>query len=96
MYTGDQGEARPPSAAYDPATGTEPGKDRAFQFDPATQKFERNELGLPVQVPNPGSAADPSTKTDESAIKVGIAAEGGKFSLDILSKKNAGRRERVR
>ena len=88
VYTGDQGEARPPSAAYDPATGTEPGKDRAFQFDPTTQKFERNELGLPVQVPNPGSAADPSTKTDESAIKVGIAAEGGKFSLDILSKKN--------
>ena len=39
-------------------------------------------------MPNPGSAVDPATKTDESAIKVGMAAEGGSFSLDILSQKN--------
>ena len=53
VFTGDQGKARSSSAAYDPVTGTEPGKDRAFQFDPATQKFERNELGLPCSGAEP-------------------------------------------
>ena len=75
VFTGDQGDPKAP-AIWHPTYGP-PSKNHAYQIDPATGSHVLNDAGLPKEIPRPGSPSDPATKTDESAIKVGLAAEGG-------------------
>ena len=86
VNTGDQGGPKAPAISH-PVYGP-PSKNHVYEIDPATGTHVLNDAGLPKEIPRPGSPADPATKTDEAAVKVRFAAEGGTASLDILEQKN--------
>ena len=86
INTGDEAPGVPPiSATYDPNhPNIELDTGYIFDFDPVTNEINRDERGLPIQIPKPGGKID-SAPPSEAEVKVANVTERANFSLQVLA-----------